>query len=252
MRKSTMTVGLILLLSLSAAADVVVLKEGSLLASCNLLNPVFAGVTAANIINVTIDDTAFHDNWAANAGYGAAVSWDSSLDDKLIKFDLASLPGFIGGTVNMAQLVFHQTAGNAGGATALILTHDWNEATAGRYSPTGSTTLGWGAASNAKFSAAGDGAALTAMTVGSFYTGPYSIYEAWLVGTVTADAQAIADGQANYGWYFQTSNRTILTSEHSGDGYRPALYLDYTPVPEPATLAVLGLGVLFGSRRRRG
>ena len=80
---------------------------------------------------------------------------------------------------------------------------------------------------------------------------PRSSREAWIVGDVTADLQAIANGTtSDFGWYVVMPNRNIVASEHVNDELRPALFIGYTP--EPATLAMVAMGGLAMLRRRRG
>jgi hypothetical protein len=230
-----------------AIADTVVIKEGSDIVLNDDLDPAFAGVLTTDIVN-GMADTAFHDNLAANVGYPDLDLFLSGHDDKLMIFDLASLPGFVGGTVHVAQLRIRQTAGNAGGSTAPIFTHAWDPTLATRFSPVGGATPEWGPLSDSVFSAA-DAAAPTNMVWSGFEVGPAGNYEGWLTGDVTADVQAIADGTANYGWHVYTSNRSIIASEHERDAYRPALFVSYTP--EPAALGLLAVGGLLTIARRR-
>ena len=233
-------------LVLPVMGDLVVLKEGGAVIPSSLLNSVFSTVTAEDILNVTVDDTAFHDNTAANAGYGTNTTLDGH-DDNLFQFDVAAVPGLMGGTIHKAQLQIRQVSGNSGGSTSLILYHDWNEATAGRFNPTGITTLGWGPASNAKYGSA-DYGTLVSMTVGPFESTIYGTYNAWLVGDVTSDVQKLASGEMpNYGWEIRNANRVFFASEHAADEYRPALFISYTPAAAPDAIVDLAVdGVDWG------
>jgi len=75
---------------------------------------------------------------------------------------------------------------------------------------------------------------------------------------IIADAQHwLNNPQANFGWLLMTeteevtkSARSFASREDASGG--PILVIDFTPVPEPATIGLLGLGlVAFGILRRR-
>lgn len=76
------------------------------------------------------------------------------------------------------------------------------------------------------------------------------------VGTwdVTSSLQAWSAGGTNNGWAFigNTNNGwDARTSEFATAGSRPLLTIEFTPVPEPTTTALLGLGGLALIFRRR-
>ena len=211
----------------------------------------FLTLTSSDIVNVTVNDTGFHDNTAANPFYGAAATLGAGQDDKLFKFDLASLTGFAGATINRAELRLWQTGGNNVINIARNLHHDVDQTLAHRNSPLGSGAStapnGWGAASDAKFGAGDYG------TLSSFDSSAAGAH--YQVVDVTSDVVGFADGTlTNLGWAVISVNRIIATSEFGTDGQRPVLFLDYTvAVPEPSSFLLLGLtsfGLMAGKRRR--
>lgn len=75
---------------------------------------------------------------------------------------------------------------------------------------------------------------------------------------LVADVQAwLDDPSANFGWLFKGNEEIVGTAKrfsagnHSNVAYRPLLVIEYTPVPGAPTAALLGLGALAATRRRR-
>lgn len=232
----------------TAQGVVIVLKEGSALTTGGALNAAFTGVTAANVVQVAVDDTGMVSNSNAYySKYGASTSYSaSSYQALLFKFDLSSLAG---ATIQKAQFRIYAGNGNTGESLAKVVTHDWTEALATRASPNGlaSPNMNWGPASNAIYSSASDLG--TGSTFDSCPAGA-----AFSVEDVTADVQAFVNGTLpNYGWALYSSatslgNHDFIPSENSNDGARPALFISYTP--EPATMALLAMSGLVLLRRR--
>jgi hypothetical protein len=222
----------------AASGNVIILKQGTALTAGGALDPVFSGVTAADVAAQDVDDTFLIGNLAAAwVNYG---TYANRTGDLLFKFDLSALAGM---TIEKAQLRLHATAGNSGGTIARVTTWDWDETLATRASPNGlaSPNKNWGPAGNDYFTAADYGN----VTPVAFN----SIQSNWLVKDVTADLQAFASGTLpNYGWFVNSGNRPINMSEISPDGDSPALFISY--IPEPATLILLAMGSLAMLRRR--
>ncbi len=117
--------------------------------------------------------------------------------------------------------------------------------TANRDADNGTTgpLASWGTDSDTTFSPANDGG-LTS-TSKQWGSGGAN----WTVYTVTDIVSDWASGSPNYGFYQVGNNYNWKTSE-SGSQYQPVLFIDYTPAPEPVTLALLALGGLAIVRRR--
>lgn len=181
----------------------------------------------------------------------------------VIQFDIAGgIPA--GSTINSVMLGLSLSASNAADATVSVhrLLAEWGEGTA-------TSSGGQGAAAGA-----GDATWLFAQynispwtTAGGDYDGAVSAQT--VVGgsgdyfwpstmAMVADVQGFLNDPAmNFGWMIignesaaQTSKR-FSTREDADEALRPRLIVDYTPVPEPTSAAILITTALLSLGRRR-
>lgn len=233
-----------------------------------------AACANASIITLgaTLDNTLYESaSGDKSNGLGptmyTGVTNNSLIRRSLIKFDIAgNLPS--GATVNSVSLKLHLSrAAVITGSDVTI--HDvlqsWGEGT----SNAGSAGGGNGAASTTgdatwihRFfntsswtNAGGDFTATALATTSVADLGFYSWSSAGLTGSVQA---MLNNPGSNNGWLLRhVDEATALTAkqfdtrESSTANFRPELTIDYTPVPEPATMLALAGGLALMARKRK-
>jgi hypothetical protein len=186
----------------------------------------------------------------------------------VVGFDISGLPG--GATINSATLVMTFANGSQwgnGSAQTWVVkdpTVQWNEGQVSFYYAQTSPGPGvkWNA-SDAPFSGpsgTGDGITMAGQPViDSASTAGYGTN---LPGkNLSFDVTSLVDG-----WYGGAENRGFAVIPSSGtnsanlnwagkanatDAWRPTLVIEYSPVPEPASLGLLATGGLLMLRRRK-
>ena len=217
----------------------------------------FQSANASDVVQVTMQNQAFSTNpstfWAVQPN--SAVVGASAASAFLMQWDLSSVIP-VGSTVTKAQIRLYATAGNTPGSVAAISTHDWSQGgatTAGYNNPT-NPNLTWGPSSNAFFGENDLNARRSAIA-------PQAATP--VVWDVTADLQAVVNGsKPNYGWALVTSgsystsgpigNYGYSTNATTTESQRPALFVEYVPVPEPTQMvSVAAIGAALGMWRLR-
>jgi hypothetical protein len=235
--------------------------------------------------NASRDTTIFQNNPDNSLGGGVTIYAgrnNSGFSRRaLIAFDLSGIPE--GSTVNRVdlELVLAQVSGGETSATRTISLHkllgDWSEGTSGWGLGPGGTGQGYGANSGEhpatwtyRFlntdewtSAGGDfaGAASASTSVGSGLNSAYT----WLsTSALVADVQGwVNDPISNFGWLLLGDesasgtfrafwSREAYLTGTGYEAYEPRLVVDYTAVPEPASLVLFAGGIVALLVVRRG
>ena len=252
-------------------ATVIVLKEGSALdyaegdPSVNYSSGVaggnfgaftqFTGLTSGDVVNVAVHDTEITTNGNARNnpfGQDPLMGLNNGLAG-LFRWDLSSLPGFAGSTINAAVIRLFQSGGNGTQTLGVVTTHDYDELTATLGSPVGTAVPlagpgEWGVGNDSFFTLAGDSTSGSATILPTDANSVKIVGKGYTTHDATADLQAMANGAVQYGWAMVGTNVNYQTSEttaFAGVGVEPALFIDYTPVPEPTSMVLLGVAA-FG------
>lgn len=238
-----------------------------------LVAGVFSTTVAAGAHAVIVNIGALKDNTLYESSTGAFSSGagptffvgrtaTGAIRRGLIAFDIAgSLPG--GAIVTSATLTLNMSSTIAAATNVSLhrTLQDWGEGTSNA-----GVSGGGGAPSSAGdatwihtffdtgfwSTAGGSFAATSSATTSVAAIGNYS----WSSAALTSDVQNMLDNPgANFGWTMvgdesaAATAKRFETRESLAANLRPVLVVEYTAVPEPASLAALGAGLLLLRRR---
>ncbi len=201
----------------------------------------------------------------AGAHLFAGATGSFSLRRGLVAFDLSDIPG--GSTIHEVELTLNLSRTSSPSAASVRLHRtlaDWGEA--GSVAP---GEQGGGAPA-----APGDATWLHTFHDTQFWTSPggdfssvisasraiedLGVYTWESTPELVADVQGWVDAPAgNFGWTLvgdesgPRTDKRFDTHEHTNPALRPALRVEFTPVPEPSTIILITAGALGLSRRRR-
>jgi hypothetical protein len=214
-----------------------------------------ASVSLANVHNGGMDSYFHTTSWGdtCNAffiGNGSGNPNISEIGRILAVWDLSSIPA--GQTITSAQVRMASFGADFGNTTDVVtismheITQAWTAPSWDGYGTGYWATAGGDYDATASSSLASDFVGSTQVRVDFTFTG---------AGLLT-DVQAWYAGGANNGWIFINSDEATpavrkYVPQLAWEDWDGHLYLDIEYIPEPATLAVLGLGGLLMLIRRR-
>lgn len=189
---------------------------------------------------------------------------DNRMQRGLLQYNLAAIPA--GSTINSATLRVHNSARFSTGTShawevrEIVAGNPWNQNTATwqTYDGVNSWSGGTGGPTGGAFVGTGDALGATPRATTALLAGGnpapvidlnlQTLVQDWVNGSIPNLGLAIQS--AAYGGT-DNENWTVYTAGHANATVNPPeLIINYTPIPEPAGLALVAGAALLASRRR--
>ncbi len=208
-----------------------------------------------SVAETTLNESSVNNNMGGHATMHAGFTNGGTERRGLIQFDVSGIPS--GSTITSVTLQLTVPSGNTANSPNFALHRMntvWGEGnkSGNNGAAAGAGEATWNDSGFGAWATPGAGSGTDYVAAASANTnvlglGSYN----WSSSGLSADVQAWVDGTANNGWILIETTSVSGTARRFSSNGAPTLTVVYTPVPEPSSVALLGLGGIALILRRR-